>query len=191
MKVILTQDVYKHGVTGEVVNVSDGFARNWLIPKKMAIPATQANLQQLSDLRAQAAANRAAYNEKVNEAARQIDGVELVFGMKAGSNNKLYGSITIQMIKDALLKKTGLDINRRRISERPIRELGRYDIPVRMGEVSPTIHVVVLREEEVGPYLAAQAGPQAEAAPAETAAESGPAEGTAESAPAETAETAE
>jgi large subunit ribosomal protein L9 len=191
MKVILTQDVYKHGVTGEVVNVSDGFARNWLIPKKMAIPATQANLQQLSDLRAQAAANRAAYNEKVNEAARQIDGVELVFGMKAGSNNKLYGSITSQMIKDALLKKTGLDINRRRISERPIRELGRYDIPVRMGEVSPTIHVVVLREEEVGPYLAAQAGPQAEAAPAETAAESGPAEGTAESAPAETAETAE
>jgi large subunit ribosomal protein L9 len=191
MKVILTQDVYKHGVTGEVVNVSDGFARNWLIPKKMAIPATQANLQQLSDLRAQAAANRAAYNEKVNEAARQIDGVELVFGMKAGSNNKLYGSITSQMIKDALLKKTGLDINRRRISERPIRELGRYDIPVRMGEVSPTIHVVVLREEEVGPYLAAQAGPRAEAAPAETAAESVPAEGTAESAPAETAETAE
>jgi large subunit ribosomal protein L9 len=188
MKVILTQDVYKHGVTGEVVNVSDGFARNWLIPKKMAIPATQTNLQQLSDLRAQAAANRAAYNEKVNEAARQIDGVELVFGMKAGSNNKLYGSITSQMIKDALLKKTGLDINRRRISERPIRELGRYDVPVRMGEVSPTIHVVVLREEEVEPYLAAQAGPQAEAVPAETAAESVPAEGTAESAPAETAE---
>lgn len=191
MKIILTQDVYKHGVTGEVVNVSDGFARNWLIPQKMAIPATAANLQQLTDLRAQAAANRSVYNEKVNEAARQIDGVELVFGMKAGSNNKLYGSITSQMIKDELLKKTGLDINRRRISERPIRELGRYDVPVRLGEVSPVIHLVVLREEEVGPYLAAQAGPQAEAAPADEAApaaDSAPAEATAESAPTESAE---
>jgi large subunit ribosomal protein L9 len=156
MKVILTQDVYKHGVTGEVVKVADGFARNWLIPKKMAIPATQENLKKMGDLRAQAEQNRAAYNDKVNEAARQIDGVELVFGVKAGGNNKLYGSITSQMIKDALLKQTGLDINRRRISDRPIRELGRYEVPVRMGEVSPVVQVVVLREDEVGPYMASK-----------------------------------
>ena len=191
MKIILTQDVYKHGVTGEVVNVADGFARNWLIPKKMAIPASQANLQQLTDLRAQAVANRSAYNEKVNEAARQIDGVELIFGMKAGSNNKLYGSITSQMIKDELFKKTGLDINRRRISERPIRELGRYDVPVRMGEVSPTLHLVVLREDEVAPYLASKNAPQAEAATGEAApaAESAPVtEAAAEAATTESAE---
>jgi large subunit ribosomal protein L9 len=163
MKVILTQDVYKHGVTGEVVRVADGFARNWLIPKKMAIPATQENLKKMGDLRAQAEQNRAVYNEKVNEAARQIDGVELVFGVKAGGNNKLYGSITSQMIKDALMKQTGLDINRRRISDRPIRELGRYEVPVRMGEVSPVLQIVVLREEEVGPYMASK-GQGAEAA---------------------------
>src|SRR2546423_7243119 len=136
MKVILTEDVYKHGVAGEVVTVADGFARNWLIPRRMAIPATKQNLEQQQSLRQQADQNRAAYNDKVNTTARQIDGVELVFGVKAGSNNKLYGSITSQMIKDELMKKTGLDINRRRISDRMIRELGRYEVPVRMGEVS-------------------------------------------------------
>ncbi len=169
MKVILTQDVYKHGVTGEVVRVADGFARNWLIPKKMAIPATQDNLKKMGDLRSQAEQNRAVYNEKVNEAARQIDGVELVFGVKAGGNNKLYGSITSQMIKDTLMKQTGLDINRRRISDRPIRELGRYDVPVRMGEVSPVLHIVVLREEEVASYLASkgESAAAAEIVPAE------------------------
>jgi len=156
MKVILKEDVYKHGVAGEVVTVADGFARNWLIPKGMAMAATKRNIDELADLRNKAAENRAVYNDKVNTAARQIDGVELVFGVKAGSNNKLYGSITSQMIKDALLQKTGLDINRRRISERTIRELGRYDVPVRMGEVSPTLKIVVLREEEVPSYLNVQ-----------------------------------
>jgi large subunit ribosomal protein L9 len=172
MKVILTQDVYKHGVTGEVVRIADGFARNWLIPQKMAIPATQDNLKKMGDLRAQAEQNRAVYNEKVNEVARQIDGVELVFGVKAGGNNKLYGSITSQMIKDSLMKQTGLDINRRRISDRPIRELGRYDVPVRMGEVSPVLKIVVLREEEVGPYMASkgQGAEAVEILPAEEAA---------------------
>jgi len=166
MKVILTADVYKHGVTGEIVSVADGFARNYLLPKKMAIPATQLNMKKMEDLRAQAVLNRAVYSDKVNTAARQIDGVELIFGVKAGNNNKLYGSITSQMIKDALLSKTGLDINRRRISERPIRELGRYDVPVRMGEVSPTLKIVVLREEEVTAYLnAGQSAPAPVAAP--------------------------
>ncbi|MBX3063705.1 MAG: 50S ribosomal protein L9 [Anaerolineae bacterium] len=180
MKVILTDYVYKHGVAGEVVNVADGFARNFLIPRKMAIPATKQNLEKQASLRQQASENRQVINARINEASRQIDGVELVFGMKAGSNNKLYGSITSQMIKDELLKKTGIDINRRRISERLIRELGSYDVPIRMGEVSPTVKITVVREDEVQSYLAAKAAaeapavtetPAAEEAPAETAAE--------------------
>src|SRR5258706_16401656 len=119
----------------------------------MALPASKANLAKMENLSQKAAENRSVYNDKVNAAARQIDGVELVFGVKAGSNNKLYGSITSQMIKDELLKKTGLDINRRRISDRPIRELGRYEVPVRMGDVSPVIQILVMREDEVQPYL--------------------------------------
>src|SRR5450432_3882482 len=158
MKVILTDYVYKYGVAGEVVTVADGYARNWLIPKKLAIPATQKNLNEMAHLREQAAQNRVELNGRVNEAARQINGAELIFGVKAGSNNKLYGSITSQMIKDALLKKTGIDINRRRISDRSIRELGRYEIPVRMGEANPVIQVIVLREEEVAAYNAGKMG---------------------------------
>ncbi|HVO44196.1 MAG TPA: 50S ribosomal protein L9, partial [Aggregatilineales bacterium] len=161
-----------------------GFARNYLIPKKMAIPATRANQAKMEDLRAQASQNRAVYTERVNTAARQIDGVELVFGVKAGNNNKLYGSITSQMIRDALQAKTGVDINRRRISDRLIRELGRYDVPVRMGEVSPVLKIVVMREDEATAYLrASEPAPQPEEAPvpaaeaAEAAAENpGPAE---------------
>jgi large subunit ribosomal protein L9 len=182
MKVILTEDVYKHGVAGELVSVADGFARNWLIPKRMAIPATKANLNTVTELRAKAQQNRAVYNDKVNAAARQINGTELVFGVKAGNNNKLYGSITSQMIKDEIFKKTGLDINRRRISERPIRELGRYDIPVRMGDVSPVVHVLVIREDEIAAYLTAKSGPTEtpEVAPVENV------ENAAEAAPAQT-----
>ena len=191
MKVILVEDVYKHGVTGEVVNVSDGFARNWLIPRKMAIAATKANLHQLTDLRAKADQNRAAYNDRVNATAHQIDGVELVFGVKAGSNNKLYGSITSQMLKDELFKKTGLDINRRRISEHPIRELGRYQVPVRMGDVSPVLHIVVLREEELATYLASKGLPAEEAVVVSAVEESSAEAASAAESPEVPAETAE
>lgn len=157
MKVILTEYVYKHGVAGEIVTVADGYARNFLLPRKVAVKATPQNLERLADLRTKASENRAELNDKLSAAARQIDGVELVFGAKAGSNNKLYGSITTQMIAEALLEKTGVDINRRRISERTLRELGRYRVPVRMGiELTPTLSVIILREEEVSAYLAGQ-----------------------------------
>ncbi|MBO9310272.1 MAG: 50S ribosomal protein L9 [Chloroflexi bacterium] len=156
MKVILTEYVYKHGVPGDVVEVADGFARNWLIPRKLAVPATKENLAKMESLRQQAEANRAQINERIREAAAKIDGLEIVFGVKAGSNNKLYGSITSQMIKDAIFKQTGVDINRRRISERPIRELGRYEVPIRMGEISPVVRVIVVREEELPAFLAAR-----------------------------------
>src|SRR5258708_31645711 len=111
MRVLLKEDVYKYGVAGEVVKVADGFARNWLIPKGMALPATKANLEQMGELREKAAENRAFYNDKVNTAARQIHGVELVFGVKAGSNNKLYGSLSNRTLKSTFIEQTGMDIN--------------------------------------------------------------------------------
>ena len=160
MKVILTEYVYKHGVAGEVVSVADGFARNFLLPRHLAVKASSANLEKLGDLRAKAVQNRTELNDQLSAAARQIDNVELVFGAKAGNNNKLYGSITTQMIAEALREKTGVDINRRRISERTLRELGRYRVPVRMGtDQSPVLNIVILREEEVAPYLAGQMAP--------------------------------
>ena len=160
MKVILTEYVYKHGVAGEVVTVADGFARNFLLPRRLAVKATSGNLEKLGDLREKAAQNKSELNDRLSAAARQIDGVELVFGAKAGNNNKLYGSITTQMIAEALQAKTGVDINRRRISERTLRELGRFRVPVRMGtEQSPVLNIVILREDEVAAYLAGQMAP--------------------------------
>jgi large subunit ribosomal protein L9 len=157
MKVILTADVYKHGVAGEVVSVADGFARNYLIPKGLATKATPGALKQSTKLRETAEARRAQLDNKLNDLARQIDGVELVFGRRAGANGKLYGSVTTMEMADALMEKTGVDINRRRISQQSMRELGEYDVAVRLGsEISPTLHIVIVREEELEEFLAAR-----------------------------------
>lgn len=157
MKVILKENVYKHGVAGDVVTVADGFARNYLIPRGLAVKASAGALRNNQHLLAQADQKRAELRNLESEAAAKIDGVELVFGVKAGKNGKLYGSITTSDIADALNEKTGVDINRRRISERPLRELGVHEVPVRMsGELSPVLSVVILREEEVEAYLAGE-----------------------------------
>lgn len=160
MKVILKEYVYKHGVAGDVVEVADGFARNYLIPRGLATKATPGALAENQLLIEKAKENRARLMAMENEAAAKIDGVELVFGMKAGKNNKLYGSVTTRDIADALLEKTGVDIDRRRVSERPLRELGVHDVPVRISHhASPVIKVVILREEDVAPYLNGEAVP--------------------------------
>lgn len=154
MKVILKEYVYKNGVAGDVVKVADGFARNYLIPRGLAVKATPEALRENEKLIAESKVNRERLRSMENEAAAKIEGVELVFGVKAGKNNKLYGSVTTSDIATALLEKTGVDINRRRISERPLRELGIHEVPVRISStVSPILSIVILREEEVQPYL--------------------------------------
>ncbi len=154
MKVILLKYVYKHGVEGEVIDVADGFARNYLIPRGLAVQATEGELKRAAKLREQAAAKRAALDNQLNELARQIDGVELIFGRRAAPTGKLFGSVTTQEIADALLEKTGVDINRRRISQQQIREIGTHEVPVRLGnEISPILKVTVVREDELADFL--------------------------------------
>jgi large subunit ribosomal protein L9 len=173
MKVILLADVYKHGVAGEVVSVADGFARNYLIPKKLAAKATEGELKRAANLRQQAAARRSELDERLNELARQIDGVELIFERRAANTGKLFGSVTTSDIAEALNQKTGIDINRRRLSQQALRETGTHMVPVRLGtESSPVLKVVVVREGELAEYLKkreeqgeAEAEPIAEAAP--------------------------
>lgn len=158
MKVILKEYIYKHGVAGDVIDVADGFARNYLIPRGLAVKATKRALEESTSLMAEAVVRRNELNDRLIAVAKQIDGVELVFGRKAGSNGKLYGSVTTTDIAKALLDKTGLDINRRRISDRALRELGKFDVPVRMGnDLSPVLHLVIVREEDLASYLAASA----------------------------------
>ncbi|MBW4437588.1 MAG: 50S ribosomal protein L9 [Pleurocapsa minor GSE-CHR-MK-17-07R] len=167
MKVILLADVYKHGVAGEIVDVADGFARNWLIPKRLATKATPEALKQQESLRAESAARKAALDDRLNDLARQIDGVELLFGRRASPTGKLFGSVTTSEIAEALNAKTGIDINRRRISQTQLRETGVHEVAVRLGtEISPVLKVRIVREEEYAAALAAQNAPAAEAAPA-------------------------
>jgi large subunit ribosomal protein L9 len=171
MKVVLIADVYKHGVAGEVVTVADGFARNYLIPKRLAVRATPAALKENENLREQSAARKAALDNRLNDLARQIDGVELVFGRRASPTGKLFGSVTTTEIADALNAATGIDINRRRVSATLPREVGTHDVPVRLGtEISPVLKVIIVREEEYTRFMAARA---AAAEAAKAAAEAG------------------
>ncbi|MDZ4672763.1 MAG: 50S ribosomal protein L9 [Phototrophicales bacterium] len=155
MKVILLKYVYKQGVEGEIINVADGYARNFLIPRGLAAPATEGELKRAAKLREQAVVKRAILENQLNTLAKQIDGVELIFGRRAATTGKLFGSVTTQEIADGLLAKTGVDINRRRVSQQQIRELGTHAVPVRLGnETSPILKIIVVRDDELVEYLA-------------------------------------
>lgn len=174
MKVILLEYVYKHGVAGEVIDVADGFARNFLIPRGLAVKATEGEMKRAQKLREQAVMRRAELDQRLNDIARQIDGVELVFGRRAAVTGKLFGSVTTAEIAQALMEKTGADINRRRISQQALREIGTHDVPVRLGnEISPILKVTIVPEQELAAYLAAQSS---EAAAVEEAVEAAPAD---------------
>jgi len=156
MKVILLQDIYKHGVAGEIVDVADGFARNFLIPRGMARKATKGNIKAHQKLMENVEARRAQYENMLNEVARQIDGTVLFFERRAAQTGKLFGSVTSQEMADALDTATGVDINRRRISPQGLRELGVFELSIRLGsEISPKLTAHVVREGQLAEYQAA------------------------------------
>lgn len=158
MKVILKEYVYMHGVAGDIVEVADGFARNFLIPQGKAVKATTDAIERHEALLAEAAIRRQELNDQLVALADKINGTELVFGRRAERNNKLYGSVTTMDIAEKILEETGVDINRRRISERSLREIGEYDVPIRMGQdLAPVVKVVIVREEELDEFLARRA----------------------------------
>jgi large subunit ribosomal protein L9 len=175
MKIILLADVYKQGVAGEIVNVADGYARNYLIPKKLAMKATPGALRRAEKLREQSATRRAALENRLNDLARQIDGVELFFERRASPTGKLFGSVTTTEIADALNQKTGIDINKRRISSIVPREVGTHRIPVRLGtETSPELLITIVREGELQSFLAQREAEAKKAAEAALEAETRP-----------------
>ena len=154
MKVILLDYVYKQGVAGEVIDVADGYARNFLIPKKLAVKATTGELNRAKKLREQAAAKRASLEQRMNDLAHEINDVELIFERRAAGTGKLFGSVTTQEIADALLEASGVDINRRRISQQGLRELGTHAVPIRLGnEISPNVKVIIIQEGTMAEFL--------------------------------------
>jgi len=149
MKVLLLKDVYKLGRAGDVKKVADGYGRNYLIPQGLAVLATPGALKQAEHIRQKAELARQALNQELSGVAEKINGLRLTFAAKAGETGKLYGSITPAMIAEAIKAKVGHDVDRRAIDTQPIRNLGRYEVPVRLTvDLSPTVRVIVHREGE-------------------------------------------
>jgi large subunit ribosomal protein L9 len=149
MKVLLTETVDNLGSAGEVKKVADGYARNFLIPKGLAVPVTAGVLKQ-AELQRQAKAKRQEREKvKAESLAGTLSQATLTFQVKAGEKDKLYGSITNADIAEALERETGQAIDKRKVElEEPIRELGSYYVPIKLlPDVAPRITVIVERED--------------------------------------------
>jgi large subunit ribosomal protein L9 len=149
MKVLLVKDVYKLGRAGDVKRVADGYGRNYLLPQGLAVLATAGALKQAEHIRESANARRAVMNEEMSGIAELLSDLKLTFAAKAGETGKLYGSITSQMVADAVQEKLGVELNRRQIDHEPIRNLGSHTVNVRLTmDLIPEIKVFVHREGE-------------------------------------------
>ena len=149
MKVLLIKDVHKLGRAGDVKKVADGFGRNYLLPQGLAVLATEGAMKQAGQIRKQAEVKRAVLNKEMSGLAEIVKDLVLVFPVKASETGRLYGSVTPQMIVDEILEKTGADVTRRAVDAEPIRELGQFQVPIRLTvDVIPEVTVVVHREGE-------------------------------------------
>ena len=149
MKVLLLKDVYKLGRAGDIKKVADGYGRNFLIPKRFAVLATEGAVSQVEHIRAKAEVRRAEINNEMGGIAEKLNGLVLAFASKAGETGKLYGSVTTQNIADEINKKIGYQVDRHAIEIQPIRFLGDHKAVVRLTvDLTPEIKVIVHREGE-------------------------------------------
>ncbi len=185
MKVLLLKDVYKLGRAGDVKRVADGYGRNYLLPQGMAVLATPEALKMSERIREKASVQRAIVNKEMDAVAKQLVGLTLIFPARASETGKLYGSVTTQMIADAIKAKAGVEIARRQIDSQPLRMLGEYKVHIRLTvDLIPTIDVIVHREGEAVTATAAAVTAPSVAVSAPAVAVPAPVEETAE-APAE------
>ncbi len=148
MKVILRNDVPNLGKEGDLVNVRDGYARNYLFPRKLAVPATASNLKHLSDIQKQRERSRMRMREKAKEYATRIENLILKTGLPIGKEGS-FGRITASDIAD-LLAKEGIFIDKRWVVlEEPLKSPGVYDIPIRLEpEIKTVLKLWVMKEEK-------------------------------------------
>jgi large subunit ribosomal protein L9 len=147
MEVILREHVDNLGRRGEVVKVADGYARNYLLPRKLALLATEGNKKQIERERVKFDAKEAEEQKVAQAMADRIANVEVEVARKVGETDVLYGSVTSSDIADALAKK-GFDIDRRKlVLQEPIKKLGEVTIPVKLHrEVTANVKVRVIAE---------------------------------------------
>ena len=148
MKVLLIKDVYNLGRAGEVKKVADGYARNFLMPQKMAVAASVGAMKQIQKIEAAAAKQREILNEEMSGLAEQIAALELTFTARVGDTGKLYGSITQQTIIDEVNKKLKINLDRHQIETQPLREVGEHIVRIRLTfDLVPEVKVTVESED--------------------------------------------
>ncbi len=149
MKVILLEELEGRGSFGDIITVKDGFANNYLIPRKLALPATEGNIKHIKSILAQKARKLEKIRAQAEELAKKLDGVEITIKKPVGQNGKLFGSITTSDIAKALQEK-GFNIDRRQIViSSPIKNLGLYTVKVRLhNDVFASIKVNVEEQEK-------------------------------------------
>lgn len=147
MQIILQEDVEKLGHRGQVVDVAEGYARNFLLPRKLALVASPGNLKRLERMRVVFAKRDATEKSDAQKLAEMLSGVALTISRKAGENDQLFGSVTTSDISDALTAQ-GFTIDRRKIQlTEPIKLLGEYEVPMKLHrEITGTVKLKVTRE---------------------------------------------
>ncbi len=147
MEVILMNDVPNLGITGDVVRVSEGYARNYLLPRQLAAPVTEATRRRIEKKRQERAAQEAVVLAAAQEQAARVGKLALNVVVKAGTEGKLFGAVTAAQIAEALAAQ-GIPVERHQVDlPEPLRELGKFDVPVRLHpQVTATLKVWVVEE---------------------------------------------
>jgi len=145
VKVIFLSNVAGAGKTGEVKEVADGYARNYLLPRGLAVLATPAALKMTENQRQALAQRQARLHSQELEVAGRLEGVEVRLQARVGAGGRLYGSVTAADIAEEIARLSGLDIDKKKIElEAPIRHLGSYQVTVKLSQgVAPKVRVIV------------------------------------------------
>jgi large subunit ribosomal protein L9 len=148
MQVILRQDVEKVGLRGEVVDVAAGFARNYLLPRRLAEPAAPGRVAELEKLTASRAQHEAQSFEQAQELVQKLEGTELRFDVQAGETGTLFGSVTATDIADRIWETRRVRVDRRKLDlPESIKRIGRYEVPVELfQDVTATLRLAVVPE---------------------------------------------
>ena len=148
MKVILQQDVKGQGKKGQMVNVSDGYARNFLFPKKLAVEATADNVNTMKLQEKAKAAKLAEEKAQAQAIAEQLKEITVRIVAKGGNGGRLFGAVTTKEVSDALKAQFGIEINKAKlVLDEPIKSFGGYELKAKLGhDVNATVKVVVAEE---------------------------------------------
>ena len=148
MKIILKQNVEKIGQVGDVVEVSDGFARNFLIPRGKAISFTAGNFKQIEYLKKREIEQREGELKEVKELAEKINNISLEIKVKAGEEGKLFGSVTSKDIVETLLKEHGIELDKKKLNlKESLKKLGVHIVPVNLyKDIAPEIKVNLISD---------------------------------------------